>query len=99
MATTVATTSKRPQPFGRYHRFFELALLTFNLALFIYCLADWLGWTPSPHGFQPLRMVYLSGALLVQLLAALVRPRSMPASLVLVAASMGLLVLSVSAGR
>jgi len=73
-----------------------LGLLAFNVALFVWCVADWLGWLPFERGFQPLRTVYLSGALVLQAVASLIQRRSMPGSLVLVAASMALLALSLT---
>lgn len=101
MTTTAATESKAHHPFGPHWRTFELVLLIFNIGLFVFCIADWRGWLPGPRGSQALRMVYFSGALVLQTSGSLIRPRprSMPVYLVILAASMALLVLSVTAGR
>ena len=65
--------------------------LLFTLALFLFSLADWLDVIPY-EGFQPLRMVFLSAAIALQPVAALVRRRSMRLSWALLAASMVFLV-------
>jgi len=47
----------------------EKIFLVFNLALFAYAFADWRGWLPFQRGFQPLQVVLLAGALVLQSLA------------------------------
>jgi len=74
-------------------------LLALNLALFVVCVADWLGWLPFERGFQPLRMVYMTGALVLQPVGSLIQRRSMLAYFVLLDTSIGLLVMSVTAPR
>ena len=94
MAITPDSAFQWPRPFGRFQRIFDLGFLIFSLALFIYCVADWQGWLHGARGLQPLRMVYLSGALALQGLAALIGRRSVAANLVLVATSLALLLMS-----
>jgi hypothetical protein len=84
---------------GRHSRTIEQGLLILNLALFVFCVADWVGWLPFGRGFQPLQMVYLSGALLLQPLGSLIQRRSIPAYFALLVASIALLVMSATLRR
>jgi hypothetical protein len=61
--------------------------------LFAYNVANWQGFI-GERSWQPLQSVFISGALLLQALAALVRRRSITASYVLLAASIVALVLT-----
>ena len=99
MGTTADTAPRWLSAFKRHSRVVDKAFLTLNLALFVFCVADWLGWLPVERGFQPLRMAYLSGALLLQPVASLVQRRSMLASFVLLGGSIALLVMSGSVRR
>ncbi|CAG0926515.1 hypothetical protein PLCT1_00050 [Planctomycetaceae bacterium] len=83
--------SKWLTTYARHHRAIEWLFLAVFLALFAYCVADWRGWLPFERGFQPLRMVFLSGALLTQAIATLVRPRSVGLSYALLGVSVLLL--------
>jgi hypothetical protein len=69
--------------------------LVVNLALFAYAFADWRGWLPFERGFQPLQVVLLAGALVLQPLASLAQRRSMLLWFTLLAASIALLAASV----
>lgn len=97
MGTTADTAPRWVNAFGRYSRAVEQGLLVLSLALFVFCLADWRGWLSFEREWQPLRMVYLSGALVLQPVASLVQRRSMPAYVALLAASIVLLVMSAAA--
>jgi hypothetical protein len=77
--------------YSRHSRTVDKVIATFSFALFAYSLADWLGWLPFERGFQPLRMVLLSGALVLQPVASLLRDRSMLLHFSLLAASIVLL--------
>jgi hypothetical protein len=74
------------------------AAVIFTLLL-LYSVADWLGVLPGERGFQPLRMVALAAALLLQALASLVRPRSRLWFFALLAASAALLGASFNVSR
>jgi hypothetical protein len=78
--------------YGRHQPLVERVFLVCFLALFFYAVADWRGWLPFERGFQPLRMVLLSGALVLQAVAALVQRRSMLLFCFFIAGSMALLV-------
>ena len=80
--------------FGRYARTIDWVFLTLFLVLFLHSVADWRGWLPFERGFQPLRMVYLGAALVLQAAGSLVKRRSMPLSFALMIASMGVLALA-----
>ena len=80
--------------FGRYARTIDWIFLTLFLAIFLYAVADWRGWLPFERGFQPLRMVYLGAALVLQPAGSLVQRRSMPLGIALMIASMGVLALA-----
>jgi len=73
--------------------------LVVNLALFAYAFADWRGWLPFQRGFQPLQVVLLAGALVLQSLAALAQRRSMLLWFTLLTASIALLAVSILAFR
>jgi hypothetical protein len=93
--TTAGTNPARFSAFWRRHsRTVEKTLLAVSVTLFIACVADWFGWLPFERGFQPLRTVYLSGAILLQSLAPVVRRRSLAGSFVLLGLSMALFVMS-----
>jgi hypothetical protein len=77
----------------------EKIFLVFNLALFAYAFADWRGWLPFQRGFQPLQVVLLAGALVLQSLAALAQRRSMLLWFTLLTASIALLAVSILAFR
>jgi len=77
--------------YGRHSRVIETVFLICLLVLFSYALLDWSGWLPFERGFQPLRMVLLSAALVLQSVAALVQRRSMILFCSLIAVSIGLL--------
>ena len=96
MGTRADTTRKWFSAFGRDFRTVHKGFLVLNLTLFVVCVADWIGWLPFERGFQPLRMVYLSGALVLLPAASLVQRRSMLAYLALTAASMAMLVAAVT---
>jgi hypothetical protein len=77
-------------------RRFDKALLLLNVLLFAWAVLDWLAWSPFPRGYQPTRMVFLSGALLAQALAQ-VFIRQIPVfRFALLAASIALLVVSMT---
>ena len=99
MGTTADTAPTWLSAFKRHSGAVTKGFLALNVALFVLCVADWLGWLPVARGFQPLRMVYLSGALVLQPMGSLIQRRSMLAHFVLLAASMALLVMSVSVQR
>lgn len=77
--------------YGRYSRRVEVGLLIVMSSLFTYALLDWLGVLPFERTFRPLGMVFLSGAMMLQSVAALIQRRSMVLCLGLVALSMFLL--------
>ena len=83
--------SKWLATYTRHHRTIEWSFLVLFLVLFAYSLADWRGWLPFERGFQPLRMVFLSAALLTQAIATLIRSRSVGVSYALLGVSMLLL--------
>lgn len=99
MGTTADTAPTWISAFKRHSGAITKGFLALNVALLVLCLADWLGWLASERGFQPLRMVYLSGALVLQPLASLMQRRSMFASFVLLAASIALIVMSATVRR
>lgn len=76
-------------------RRFEVALLVGTTGLFFYALAELLA--PNSTAYQPLRMVFLSAALVLQTAASLVRERHRWLFYALLAASMLLLVLAIRA--
>ncbi len=80
--------------FTRHQRTIEVLFIVNGLALLAYSLADWQRWIPVEPGFQPLRMVCISGALTLQAIGALVQRRSRPVFYVLLGASLVLLVMS-----
>ena len=84
-------TSKWLTAVARPSRILEGVLLMVFFALFVYAVADWLGWLPE-RGYQPLQMVFLSAAMVLQPVAALVQRRSMLLCCSLLAISMALLV-------
>jgi hypothetical protein len=99
MHTTADTAPARLSAFWRRHSpTFEKGMLVFNVALFVFCVADWRGWLPFERGYQPLRMVYLSGALALQPLASLLRQRSMLLTFLLLGLSMALLATAMTVG-
>ena len=77
--------------YGRHSHIIGRVLLICTVVLFFGTLFDWLGWLPFERGFQPLRTVLLSGALVLQSVAALVQQRSMILSWGLLAGSMVLI--------
>lgn len=83
--------SKWLTTYARHHRAIEWSFLAVFLTLFEYCVADWRGWLLFERGFQPLRMVFPSGALLTQAIATLVRPCSVSLSYALPGLSVPLL--------
>lgn len=83
----------------RYSTTVNKAFLVFFLGLFAYAVADWRRWLPFEPGFQPLRMVLLSGALVLQPLASLVQRRSMLLFVTLMAASIALMVATFAVSR
>ena len=85
-------TPKWLSSYNRHSRTIELTFVAFFLALSLYAVADWQRWLPGEPGFRPLRMVYLSAALLFQPIGALLRRRSHVLSYLCIAASMALLV-------
>ena len=93
MHTTADTTPRWLGAFEQHFRTVEKGLLILNIAFFAFCLANWLGWLPFERGFQPLQMVYLSGAMALQPAAWLIKRRSMLAWVALLAASIALLVM------
>lgn len=74
--------------YGRYAQRINMALLVLMVALFTYALLDWLGVLPFERGFQPLRMVLFSAALVMQSVAVLIQRRSMALFCCLLAVSM-----------
>jgi len=79
---------------NRIERRIELTLLALFGVLFAYALAVWLRAIPGDGGRRPLGFVCLTGALLLQPIAALVRARSRTAFWTLLLVSTGLLALS-----
>ena len=84
--------SKWLAAYTRNQRTIEWSFLSLFLALFLWSVADWQGWLPFERGFQPLRMVFLSAALLAQSIGALVRSRSLGLFYIFLGASAVLLV-------
>lgn len=78
------------QAFNKHSLEIELAFAAFTVALFLFSLADWLDLI-AYEGYQPRRMVFLSAAIALQPIAALVRRRWTGPSYVLLAGSMVLL--------
>jgi hypothetical protein len=69
-------TTQSPGFLERNERRIELVFLMFAGGLFVYAVADWLHLSGSTQSFQPLRMVLLTSAMVLQPLAALLRQRS-----------------------
>ncbi len=84
-------TVKWLEAYGRHSRLIEGGLLMCLLVLFSYTLLDLLGWVPFERGFQPLRMVLLTAALVLQSVAALIQRRSMVLFCCLLTVSIALL--------
>lgn len=82
--------------YGRYSRRVEVGLLIFMSALFTYALLDWLEVLPFERTFQPLGMVFLSGAMVLQSVAVLLQRKSMVLFFGVLAISMVLLWKSVT---
>jgi len=85
-------TPKWLASYVRHQRTIELSFAVFFSALLLYAIADWQRWLPWERGFQPLRVVCLSAALLLQAVGSLLRRRSYVLFYVCLAASMGFLV-------
>lgn len=86
-------SSQQPTAAFCRRRQFEWCLVCLTGALLVFNVLDWFDLIPY-QGFQPGRMVFLSAALLLQPVAALVRDRSLPASYALLVSSLALLVAS-----
>jgi len=78
--------------FNRNQQTIEIAFFCLFLALFTWSFADWRGWLPFERGFHPLRMVFLSAALLTQSISTFVRGRSVILFYVLLGTSLILLI-------
>ena len=57
-------------------RMLERSLLAFFLGLFIYAILEWRGIVGDGHPWQPERFLALSGGMLLQSIAGVVRERS-----------------------
>lgn len=79
------------QKLTRFELVTEVVFVAVCGVLFIYALAEWVGLLPSDGGTHPFGYVCLTGGLLLQPMAVLVRPRSRVASWVLILGSVGLL--------
>jgi hypothetical protein len=90
----VPVTPKWLAWFVRNQRTIQLLFVANGAALLVYSLADWQRWLPFEPGFQPLRMVCISGALTLQAVGSLVMRRSQSLFYVLLGASMVLIVMS-----
>jgi len=79
----------------RFERWVELTLLGVFAVLFAYALFAWLGIWPGEPPHEPFGFVCLTGGMVLQPVAALVRERSRAASYTLLLISVLLLVLAI----
>ena len=74
------------------HLWWERGMLVFTAALLVGALLRWSGVTGDGNAYRPLQFVFLTGALTLQPLAAIVGRHSRAASMFCLALSMALLV-------
>jgi hypothetical protein len=67
---------------NRHSEKLDRAMLVFGIGLFSFCLLDWTG-VIAYDGYQPKRMVFLSGSLLIMNISSVVRPKFHKTSLAL----------------
>lgn len=84
---------------ARFERRIEWGFLFVFLALLGWNVLDLLGLSPWEPGWRPLQSTLLASGLVLQAIAALVRPRSRCAFYFLLALSLLLLVISVQVAR
>src|SRR5688572_1278518 len=86
----------QPAPrFQRFERLVEITMLAVFAALFAYALAAWLGIWPDETPHEPFGFVCLTGGMVLQPVAAMVRERSRAASYTLLLISVLLLILAI----
>jgi len=83
--------SKLLEWYTKHARAIENGFALMFVALFVCAVLDWLGLLPGDPGFQPLKMLLLSSALLAQGVAIIVRRHSQQAFYALLAASLVML--------